>query len=84
MNKLFLTAITGECCLMALNGLEPRGYNPFTLARQQLAKEGITFPNNQRLPVLLQLQHIYKDNDLKEHPLLQRTIDKLSPQPAAV
>lgn len=76
MNRLFLTAITGECCLYAKYRIKA-GYNPFTLLRAELKKNGIEIKGNAHLPILLQLKHIYEENNISFHKLLLPTIEEL-------
>lgn len=78
MNRLFLTAITGECCLLQLHNIRPRGYNPFVLLCQELKKEDIKISPKNREKCLLQLRHIYKENNIKEHALLNEAINSLN------
>jgi hypothetical protein len=75
MNRLFLTAISGECSLLVLHGIKPR-YNPFTLLREQALRDGVEL-NRSQLKNLLWLRQIHQDNNLKEHSLLAKAIDKL-------
>ena len=77
MNRLFLVAITGECCLFHLHGIRPRGYNPFTLLRTQLAKEGIKL-KNKRIETLEYLKQLYIDNGMEVHKLLPTALAKKS------
>lgn len=70
MNKLFLTAITGECCMFYLHGVKPRGYNPFALLRKVVyEKFKIKLSHHHKL-VLLWLRCQYANNGIKEHSLL--------------
>ena len=77
MNKLFLTAITGECCLYALHGIKPPGYNPFVMLRKQLANHGVIIKGRTHLPLLLEVKRIYEDNNMDYHRLLLKTIEEL-------
>lgn len=73
MNKLFLTAITGECCLFYMHKIKPQGYNPFVLLRNTLEKEGVKLPVNQ-LENLKYLHQLYVDNNFKPHRLLEKAL----------
>lgn len=74
MNRLFLTAITGECCLMYLHGIRPR-YNPFTLLRETVERlTGEPLPRN-REQCLIYLAHLHLDNCLELHTLLKTIVD---------
>jgi hypothetical protein len=82
MNRLFLTAITGECCLYAMHGIKPRHYNPFSLLRQQVKKvTGQDLPKSHRL-CLEFLERIYKDNQMKPDAMLERAFKHLSAKEA--
>ena len=75
MNRLFLTAITGECCLMYLHGIKPRGYNPFVLLRTKMQEAGISLPHKQK-DVLSFLRQVFQDNGIKEHRLLSKCLSE--------
>jgi len=75
MNRLFLVAITGECCLFAMHGIKPR-YNPFTLLRQEALKSGVKLPAK-HLPCLEWLQKTFIDNKMEPHRLLKGALEKL-------
>lgn len=77
MNKLFLTAITGECCLLQLHNIRQRSYNPFVLLCQELKKEDVKVSPKDRAKCLLYLRQIYKDNNIKQHALLNQAINSL-------
>jgi len=74
MNTLFLTAITGECCLVHLCNVWPP-YNPFVLLRKNVEPMGVKLPKK-RKAILEWLLKVYKDNHLEPHALLQKAIDK--------
>lgn len=80
MNRLFLAAITGECCLFHLHGIKPRGYNPFTLLKQQLEIAGIKINPRKRLETFKYLEQIYIDNGMEVHKLLAKVISTLKIQ----
>lgn len=77
MNRLFLVAITGECCLFALHGIKPRGYNPFVLLRKQLKLAGVDLKTTKHLPILEYLDQLYVDNDIPRSRILTDTLAKL-------
>ena len=70
--------ITGECALLQLTGLKPKGYNPFVLLCDQLKREGVNINPKNRKECFNQLSFIYKDNNLTPHALLQKAIDSLT------
>ncbi len=77
MNALFLTAITGEICLYINHGIRPSKYNPITLFRQEMAKQGVKVKNTHE-DVITQLLWIYHDNGIPRHTMLSKTIIHLA------
>ena len=73
MNRLFLTAITGEISLFVMHGIKNQGYNPLVLFRKEMAKEGVIVKNSV-MGTLLAVRQVYKDAELKEHALLEPAI----------
>jgi len=73
MNRLFLTAVTGEICMYVMHGIKPP-YNPISLFVQEAKKEGLVVKKG-KLHALGALRRLYKDNNLKEHALLGKAIE---------
>lgn len=73
MNRLFLTAITGEICLFVMYGIKPR-YNPLSLFRQECQKEGLIVKKG-NLHALGAIRRLYRDNEIPEHSMLAKAIE---------
>lgn len=74
MNRLFLVAITGECCMFYLHGIKPR-YNPFSLLKREALKAGVKLPAK-HVPCLEWLQKTFIENGIEPHRLLKIALEK--------